>query len=166
MSSHIVGYDGVGLMAAMINMWQYSNPERSGAEERTPPQGALTRLNILIIDDNWEYADTLRYLLELCGHHADIATDGLTGVRQALMGAYTAIICDIGLPGLSGYEVAKRLRSDPTTSNVRMIAVTAYGSDDAKRQCYAAGFDGHLVKPAPVGDILSQLGVDVPPTLA
>ena len=150
----------------MMNTWQFSGSESSSRGERFAPQSGISRLSILIIDDNYEYADTLRYLLELCGHRADIAGDGPSGVKLALFGAYDAILCDIGLPGMTGYEVARRLRREPATAQVRMLAVSAYGSDEAKRQSYASGFDGHLVKPAPVADILSQLGIEVPNTIA
>jgi CheY-like chemotaxis protein len=144
--------------------------DRLGSSEELPATGnafspgVQKPLAILVIDDNFEFADSLRYLLELYGHRADIATDGPTGLRIAASGLYDAIVCDIGLPGMNGYEVARRLRDERATSGATIIAVTAYGSDEAKRQCFAAGFDSHLVKPASVTDILSRLGINIPDT--
>lgn len=149
-----------------MNVWQNSRQERTRERDQDPTAEPARRLSILVIDDNFEYADTLRYLLEYCGHSADVAVDGPSGVRLALSGSYSAIICDIGLPGLNGYEVAKRLRSEAATAGIRMIAVTAYGSAEAKRQCFAAGFDAHLLKPASVTDVLAQLGIRSPDILA
>ena len=137
-----------------------------GPKRRAVPASPSPPRSVLIIDDNFEYAESLRYLLELYGHQAAIATDGPSGLRLASSGLYDAIVCDIGLPGLSGYEVARRFRSDPGTARVSMIAVSAYGSAEAKRQSFAAGFDAHLVKPAPVTDILSSLGIHIPETTA
>jgi two-component system, sensor histidine kinase len=130
------------------------------------PLPAPERLRILIIEDNFDYADTLRHLLGLYGHHADVATDGPSGLRLASSGRYDSILCDIGLPGMDGYEVARRLRSEPATSGVAIIAVTAYGSAEAKRQCFAAGFDAHLLKPASIAEIMSSLGIHIPVTTA
>jgi CheY-like chemotaxis protein len=58
------------------------------------------------------------------------------------------VLCDIGLPGLDGYGVARELRQDPATAKARMIAVTGYGSEDDRQRSRAAGFDAHLTKPA------------------
>jgi CheY-like chemotaxis protein len=101
-------------------------------------------------------------LLSLYGHHADIATDGASGLRLASGARYDAIVCDIGLPGMSGYDVVRQLRSERATARTSIVAVTAYGSAEAKRQCFAAGFDAHLLKPMSLTDILSVLGISNP----
>ena len=103
-----------------------------GGSGPATPSALPKRLAILVIDDNFEYADSLRDLLELYGHRADVATDGPSGLRLASAGLCDAILCDIGLPGMSGYEVAQHLRSERATSGIS-IAVTAYGSTEAKR---------------------------------
>ena len=149
-----------------MNVWHCSNRESpSGKDQLAAPRPPVS-LRILIIDDNFEYADTLRYLVEHCGHKADVAIDGPSGVKLATTGNYDGIVCDIGLPGLNGYEVARKLRREPATVATRMVAVTAYGSAEAKRQSFAAGFDAHVVKPASVTEVLSQLGIQPPADIA
>jgi two-component system, sensor histidine kinase len=149
-----------------VHLWSESDKQPMIKSVPVKPSAREARLSILIIDDNYEYSDSLRFLLEFLGHQADTAPDGPTGLSMATSRKYDGIVCDIGLPGLDGYEVARRLRSMESTVRTPLIAVTAYGSLDAKRQSFAAGFDAHLVKPAAVQDILSHLGAKVPDELA
>ena len=114
----------------------------------------------------FDFADSLRQVLELYGHHLDIAMDGPSGLKLAASKEYAAIVCDIGLPGMDGYEVAHRLRGERATSRVTMIALTAYSSEEAIRQSREAGFDAHLVKSAPLEDVLSALGIQIPAVAA
>ena len=87
-------------------------------------------------------------MLELKGHQVEIALDGPAGLRAARGGRPDAIICDIGLPGgMSGYEVAERLRADPPGPLPLLIALTGYGQERDRQRALAAGFDHHLTKP-------------------
>ena len=142
--------------------WLCSSEVAPGAPGPRSPAPSQDGLRILLIEDNFDCADSLRYLLSLYGHHADVAADGPTGLRLASGGRYDAIVCDIGLPGMSGYDVVRQLRSEPATARTPVIAVTAYGSAEAKRQCFAAGFDAHLLKPASLTEILAVLGISNP----
>jgi CheY-like chemotaxis protein len=134
-------------------------PGAPGLRSSAPSQPGL---RILIIEDNSDCADSLRCLLSLYGHYADVAGDGWTALRLASAGRYDSIVCDIGLPGMSGYDVVRQLRSERTTARTPIIAMTAYGSAEAKRQCLAAGFDAHVLKPALLTEILLVLGIRNP----
>ncbi len=104
-------------------------------------------LRVLVVDDNRDGADSMAMVLQLHGHEVRVAYDGLEGVKAALAQAPDVILCDIGLPGLDGFGVARALRKNPVTARARLIAVTAYGSEQTKRLCNEAGFDRHFTKP-------------------
>jgi CheY-like chemotaxis protein len=111
------------------------------------PLKASRHLRILVVEDNHDAADTLRWILEYLGHEVLVAYTGPAGVQAALTGMPEVILCDIGLPGLDGYGVVKALRRLPEMVGVRMIALTAYGQDSDRRRSLEAGFDLHLTKP-------------------
>jgi CheY-like chemotaxis protein/nitrogen-specific signal transduction histidine kinase len=102
---------------------------------------------ILVIDDNQDGAESLAMLLRLKGHDVQIAYDGPSGVALALKSAPDCVLVDIGLPGMDGYEVAKRLRSGDQSGRALLIALTGYGQDEHRARSRQAGFDHHLVKP-------------------
>jgi CheY-like chemotaxis protein len=104
-------------------------------------------LRVLVVDDNMDTAVSLEMLLRESGYDARTAHDGPAALAAALDYRPNVVLLDIGLPGLDGYEVAKRLRQQPILPNVVLVAMTGYGQD-ADRQCAReAGFDHHLVKP-------------------
>jgi CheY-like chemotaxis protein len=115
-------------------------------EGETRPRQAGQR--ILVVDDNRDSADSLRLLLELSGHEVVVAYSGRDGVQAAELYQPDVVLCDLGLPGLDGYGVARKLRDNPATAKARLIAVTAYGRDEDRRRSHEAGFEQHLVKPA------------------
>jgi CheY-like chemotaxis protein len=114
-------------------------------EGGTRPRKAGQR--ILVVEDNRDAADSLRLLLELSGHDVAVAYSGHHGVQAAEQYRPDVVLCDIGLPGLDGYAVARKLRDNPATAKARLIAVTAYGQDEDRRRSHEAGFELHLVKP-------------------
>jgi CheY-like chemotaxis protein len=113
----------------------------------TRPRKTDKPLRILVVEDNRDSADCLRLLLELSGYEVAVAYSGHDGVQAAEQYQPDVVLCDIGLPGLDGYGVARTLRDNPTTAKARLIAVTAYGQDDDRRRSHEAGFEQHLVKP-------------------
>ena len=113
---------------------------------------------VVVIEDNRATADTLRDLLDLSGYEVKVAYDGPEGVRVALAWPPDFVLCDIGLPGLNGWGVATALRQHPVTRNARLIAVTAYGSEDARRLSKQVGFERHIVKPVDPQVLLELLG--------
>src|SRR5262245_32060497 len=113
-----------------------------------PPPDSDVRRRVLIIDDDRDQAITLRLLLEMVGHEVQVAYDGPGGIRLAVEWAPATILCDIGLPGLDGYDVAAAVRRNPVTAHARLVALTGYGMQEDLERARAAGFDQHLLKPA------------------
>ncbi|MBV8201659.1 MAG: response regulator [Acidobacteria bacterium] len=109
--------------------------------------GDCNSLRVLVIEDNADAAETLGDLLALFGHQAEIAHTGADGVDVARRHPPDVVLCDIGLPEMDGYAVARELRADPLTAPIRLVALTGYGRDSDRDQAAAAGFDLHLVKP-------------------
>ena len=105
-------------------------------------------LHVLVVEDNRDGADMLKLMLELMGYDVAVAHNGLEGVRLAKRFHPDAVICDIGLPGLNGWEVARELRRNPVSAHTKLIAVSGYGTDEDRLRSQEAGFDCHLVKPA------------------
>ena len=126
-------------------------------EGETRPRKTDKLLRILVVEDNRDSADSLRLLLEFSGHEVAVAYSGDHGVRVAAQFQPDVVLCDIGLPGLDGYAVARRLRGDPATAQARLIAVTAYGRDEDRRRSHEAGFERHLVKPVDPDDLRRAL---------
>jgi signal transduction histidine kinase len=104
-------------------------------------------LRVLVVDDHLGAAETLGEILEAWGHSVRIAHDGLQALGAAREYLPDWVICDIGLPGLDGYEVAKTLRSEPATARIRLAALTGYGGAEDLIATRAAGFEAHLTKP-------------------
>jgi len=86
-------------------------------------------------------------MLRLSGNDVEVAYDGLSALSTAQSFRPEAVVLDIGLPGMDGYEVARRLRARPETSEALIVAVTGYGQNEDRERSRAAGFDHHLVKP-------------------
>ena len=110
----------------------------------------------LLIEDHVDAAESLAMLLELAGHQVEVAFDGAGGLEKARSLRPEIVLCDIGLPGMDGYAVARALRAAPETSSAFLIALTGYGQDDDRRRALEAGFDAHLVKPVDL-DALRRL---------
>ena len=108
---------------------------------------------MLVVDDNVDAAETLALLLEASGHDVRTAYDGPTAVEAALDYRPNVVLLDIGLPGLDGFEVAKRLRQQPALESVVLVAMTGYGQESDRQRSQDAGFDHHLVKPASFGKV-------------
>jgi CheY-like chemotaxis protein len=102
---------------------------------------------VAIIEDHADSRESLRVLLELYGHEVYEAADGPTGVELVLRLRPDVTLIDVGLPGLDGYEVARRLRASAGGHNLYLIAVTGYGLPADQERARQAGFDSHLVKP-------------------
>ena len=103
---------------------------------------------MLVVDDNVDTATSLAMLLTESGHDVRTAHDGPTALEAALDYRPDVVLLDIGLPGLDGFEVAKRIRQQPTLQNVVLVAMTGYGQESDRQRSQEAGFDHHLVKPA------------------
>jgi signal transduction histidine kinase/CheY-like chemotaxis protein len=120
--------------------------EAAGAAGGRLPAAPEAR-RVLVVEDHLDTSETLRDLLELSGFEVRIAGSGADGVAAARQFHPDVVLCDLGLPGMNGYEVASTLRRDPATAAARLIALTGYGSEEDRRRSHEAGFDIHLTKP-------------------
>jgi two-component system CheB/CheR fusion protein len=102
---------------------------------------------VLVVDDNRDAAEALATLLELMHHDVRVANDGSEALQAAELHRPELVLLDIGMPGMDGYEVARRLRTLPCTATARIVALSGYGQDADKLRSARAGFDDHLVKP-------------------
>jgi len=132
--------------------------------EEPPSQVELTReaLRVLVVDDNVDAADSLGWLLRLSGHNTKIAYDGPGAIEAALAFRPQALILDLGLPGLDGYHVARRLRQEPSVQSALFVALSGYGRDEDQRRSSEAGFDHHFIKPVDVNCLLEVLSIGCP----
>ena len=153
------------------SIWAYSPGPGQGSEFRfvlplaAPPGVPVSRPRvpsgsgkerILIIEDNRDAAEMLRQLLELSGYTVYLAFNGPDGISAAREFRPEVILCDIGLPGMDGYEVAAALRGDPDT-HARLIAVSGYARDGDRRRAREVGFDEHLTKPVAFEELEAML---------
>jgi two-component system, chemotaxis family, CheB/CheR fusion protein len=115
------------------------------------PPAAPRPLRVLVVDDNVDTVLSFSMLLQAAGHEVDTAFDGPTAVSTALARRPDVVLLDIGLPGLSGYEVAAQLRLEPRLRGTVLVALTGYGQEADRLQAKQAGFDHHLTKPADFG---------------
>jgi PAS domain S-box-containing protein len=133
-----------------------SAPPAARTDEATPPTAAPLR--ILIVEDNRDAAETLRDALTLSGHDVRVAHGGEDALLEARRSRPHAVICDIGLPGMTGYDVAHALRAGADTRGIVLIAVTGYASPEDRRRATEAGFDHHFGKPVDVPELIELLG--------
>ncbi|TWI65372.1 signal transduction histidine kinase [Pseudoduganella lurida] len=115
--------------------------------ERDNAGGALPPLRVLVADDNIDHANTLRTLLMAAGQTVNVCYDGLSALRSAEAFDPQIAFLDIGMPRMDGYELARRLRSEPRHRDCLLVAVTGWGQDRDQQRSQAAGFDRHVVKP-------------------
>ncbi len=132
---------------------------RVTAKAPAPVVTSAKPLRILIIEDNADAARTLAKLLMRYGHEVTTAYHGPAGLESARALRPEVVLCDLGLPEMDGYEVARTLRSDPATQSIRLIAVSGYGQDEDRRRSEEAGFDLHLTKPVDPSELQRLLAV-------
>lgn len=112
---------------------------------------------ILIIEDNADAAESLAILLEMVGYKPMVAGDGLEGLQAARAHRPAAILCDIGLPGLSGYEIATCLRQEEGFRSLPMLAISGYAQRADRQRALEAGFDDHMAKPVNLDRVIRFL---------
>jgi two-component system CheB/CheR fusion protein len=130
---------------------------RANGRGAARPCGTARR--VLIVEDNHDTAESLRLLLELLGHRARVAYTGPEGVRVAREWPPDVVVCDVGLPGLDGYAVARELRRCFAAAPPLLVAVTAYSGDEARRRARESGFDHFFTKPAEPRQLLDVIGL-------
>ncbi len=149
--------DGPGHGAAFRYELPMDHSEPVSHYEPAATLGNSRCYRILVIEDNHDAADSLRLLLQYIGHEVEVAYNGPDGVQCAKQLHPDLVLCDLGLPGMTGFDVARALRNEPATATVRLIAVSGYGQDEDQRRARAAGFDDHLVKPLDLDVLQNKL---------
>jgi signal transduction histidine kinase/ActR/RegA family two-component response regulator len=159
-----VNSDGVGQGSEFVVRLPIAMEIDAPASRPSATESAATSpLRILIVDDNRDSAGMLATLLKFTGHETHTAHDGLAAVEAATMLDPDVILLDIGLPGLNGYEAARRIREQQAQKRrPLLVALTGWGQDEDRRRSEEAGFDAHLVKPVDevvLERLLAELGV-------
>jgi PAS domain S-box-containing protein len=139
-------------LAAQDEGWS----DRSG-QAQAPPNAPFVGQRILVVDDNRDAADTLGLLLEADGAEVRVVYDGRAALAMAESFMPGSVLLDIGMPGMDGYEVARRLRQDTRFASLRIVALTGWGQEADRRQTRNRGFTHHLTKPVSVEDLYEIL---------
>jgi len=137
--------DGAGRGATFTIRLPLSSVPAAASAEAAPVKSPPRR--ILVVDDNADAANTLVLLLQYEGHVVEAVYDSRHVAGRVAAFAPEFVLLDIGLPGMDGYEVARRLRSRPDGGNLRLVALTGYGQPEDRTRALQAGFNEHLVKP-------------------
>jgi len=136
------------------------------ANAATPPtrSAARVRWKIVVADDSQDGADSLAFLLKAAGHEVHTSYDGRTAIRLAEELKPDVVLLDIGMPEVSGYDVARAIRREAWGRNMRLIALTGWGQAEHRRRSLEVGFDDHLVKPVELDMLenLLQMGIQTP----
>jgi PAS domain S-box-containing protein len=129
------------------------------AEATTAPavEQPAAALRILVVDDNQDALEMMRVFLELAGHQVQVAADGYSALAMLAQFPADVGLFDIGLPGLDGYELARRVRRDPVAGRMYLIAVTGWGQENDRQRAQESGFDAHVAKPTDPEEITRML---------
>lgn len=112
-----------------------------------PMEPACGQLRVLVVEDNPDAAEMLATLLSVFGHEPRIASDAVGGLRALLEFSPDVALLDIGLPGIDGHELARRIRREAGFEHLPLVAISGWGRDEDVRRAREAGFDYHLTKP-------------------
>ncbi|MFI9828993.1 ATP-binding protein [Streptomyces sp. NPDC051913] len=149
--------EGPGRGAAFTVLLPVADPTAPEPARPVIVRPARRQLSILIVEDNTDLAQTYRALLQRQGHHVTAVhtgTDALTATEDSL---FDVVLCDLALPDVDGYTVARTIRARPHGDGLRLIAVSGFSQGTDRAQSRTAGFDAHLAKPLPLNDLLDLL---------
>jgi PAS domain S-box-containing protein len=146
-----VASDGPGLGSEFTVRLPGVGPGEASEESAVPSamatKGSAAARRILVVDDQPDSTDSLAMFLRLRGHEVQTAHDGPGALEEIARGRPEVVFLDLGLPGMSGYDVARQIRARADTRDLRLVALTGYGTDADRVKSRAAGFDVHLAKP-------------------
>jgi PAS domain S-box-containing protein len=131
--------------------------EKTAATPDQEPLPTIARKRILVVDDNRDAASSLAMLLKIFGHETQVAHDGQEALDLAATYQPEIALLDIGMPKMSGYDVCRRLRGQPTGNDMIIVAVTGWGQEADRQKSVEAAFDGHMVKPVEPRALLKLL---------
>jgi PAS domain S-box-containing protein len=151
--------EGPGLGSEFVVRLPLAGDGEGSASDRSPAPGpgAGAPLRVLVVDDNPDAAESLHLMLDLMGHEVRTASDGEGALSRAEELRPDIVFLDIGLPGLSGYEVCRQMRQQEWSRSARIVALTGWGQEDDRRRSREAGFDHHLVKPVDPDELAALL---------
>jgi PAS domain S-box-containing protein len=129
-----------------VRLPKVAAPQNTQPSLTQSPCAGFSR-RVLVIEDNRDAREMFRMMLELAGHEVLEAEEGLTGLELLKATRPDVAVIDVGLPGLNGYEIARRFREEPDAERVMLVALTGYGTPEAVERSRQAGFDHHLIKP-------------------
>jgi PAS domain S-box-containing protein len=133
-----------------------AEPQQPGAAAVRRDEPVAAKKRVLVVDDNRDAADSLGMLLEALGAEVSVVHSGADALEAFARVAPALVLLDIGMPGMDGYEVARRIRASHPGQPVSIVALTGWGQEEDRRRARAAGFDHHLTKPADM-DVLQRL---------
>lgn len=145
--AHSAGPGSGALFVVRLPLHDSGPQGTENAAEPDPAPASPAALSVLIVEDNVDTASTLRDALEIEGHRVEVAHTGRLGLEHAAASVPEVILCDLGLPELDGFEVARRLRENPRLGRTLFVAISGYASEDDRRRAESAGFHVHLAKP-------------------
>jgi two-component system CheB/CheR fusion protein len=119
----------------------------------TKPKEAGVRRDILLIEDDPDVAEVLTLIIDRVGHDVRVASSATEGLQMAAERRPDLVLCDLGLPGISGYELAVRLRADDGLNDLPLVALTGYGGESVRERALEAGFDEHVTKPVSISEL-------------
>ncbi|MDQ3205213.1 MAG: PAS domain-containing protein [Pseudomonadota bacterium] len=155
--------DGPGrgsVFVVQLPIARATRPAQSSPGDHRPSETARRR--ILVVDDNCDSARSLGVMLDLMGNQTHTAYDGVAAVEAAEAFRPDLILLDIGLPKLNGYDACRRIREQPWSKGMVIVALTGWGQDEDRRRSREAGFDHHLVKPLDIAEINRLLAQPTP----
>jgi two-component system CheB/CheR fusion protein len=153
--------DGIGRGTEVVVRLPLAPPAAEAPPAATTAAGPSRPRRILVIEDNLDAAETLRDMLELWGHVVAVAHAGRQGIERASSFEPEIVLCDIGLPEMDGYEVARAMRADARVGSPVLVALTGYALPEDQRRAAEAGFELHVAKPVSVAqmeDMLARAG--------
>ncbi len=151
---------GIGLGSTFTVDLPLLHVSTGAVSVQTAPAAAQAQsggMRVLLVDDNVDAMEMMGFLLAEMGYEAHTTADASEIEDLARRHDPQVIVLDIGLPGVDGYQVARRIKSNPQLTHIRLVAHTGYGSPEDRRRAHEAGFDAHLVKPAELSDLEAAL---------
>ena len=149
--------DGPGLGSEFVVRIPLAPVERSPAADETSRDASLGTSRILVVDDNRDAGESLAMILGYVGAEVRVAQDGPSALD--ILGSFDAsvVLLDIGMPGMDGYEVARRIRADFARRRIAIVALTGWGQEDDRRRARESGCDHHLTKPVEIATLQALL---------